>query len=179
MMSARARIWLALTTSLVLHLALLAWRMPAPAPTPPMRLEARLMVPENPPMPEENPAPAPDILEKNTIAPDTPAPPRTAPSPAVPDARPGRLKAAEEQQAVRKLSEHVLYPQSAVEAGHEGTVHLLLKLDTTGRILHASVAAGSGHPELDHAALQAALRAGRLNGGGRSELILPITFRLQ
>lgn len=177
MMSARARIWLALSVSLLLHLALLAWRMPAPAPTPPMRLEARLMVPESPPMPEEKPAP--EILEKNTIAPEAPAPVKTAPSPPAPAEKPGRLKAAEEQQAVRKLSEHVLYPQSAVEAGHEGTVHLLLKLDPNGRILHASVAAGSGHPELDHAALQAALRAGRLNGGGRSELILPITFRLQ
>lgn len=173
------RIGLALTLSVLLHLALLAGHLPTVAPTPPMRLEARLMVPETPAPPEEKTAPAPEILEKNTIAPEAPEPPKTVPSPPLPAGKPGRLKSGEEQQALRKLSEHILYPQTAVDAGHEGTVHLLLKLDPTGLILHASVAAGSGHPELDHAALQAALRAGRLNGGGRSEIIMPITFRLQ
>lgn len=178
-MVSSSRIGLALTVSVLLHLALLAGRLPVPAPTAPVRLDVRLMVPEIPDQPEEKIAPAPEIFEKNTIAPEAPPPPKAAPTPPAPGSKPGRLKTSEEQQALRKLSEHILYPQAAVDAGHEGTVHLLLKLDATGLILHASVAAGSGHPELDHAALQAALRAGRINGGGRSEIILPITFRLQ
>jgi TonB family protein len=58
-------------------------------------------------------------------------------------------------------------------------VHLLLKFDARGTILHASIAASSGHLELDQAAVQAALLSGRLNNGGKTEIILPVTFRLQ
>lgn len=175
-----ARLCLALTASLLLHLTLLAGRLPAAAPEKPPRIEARLLIPESRPQPEAAPDPA--VFEKNTLAPET-RQPETAPPAPSPRPRaatpPARLKAGDEQRALRKLSEHILYPQAAVEAGHEGTVHLLLRLDAHGTILHASVAAGSGHPELDHAALQSALRAGQLNAGGRTEIILPITFRLQ
>lgn len=171
-----ARICLALMVSLLLHVALLAGRLPVAAPDQPPRLEARLLIPEAKPQPEV--APDPEVFEKNTLAPEI----RQAEPPARPKASttpPSRLKTNDEQRALRKLSEHILYPQTAIDAGHEGTVHLLLKLDTHGTILQASVAASSGHPELDHAALQSALRAGRLNTGGRAEFILPITFRLQ
>ncbi|HWT54191.1 MAG TPA: TonB family protein [Rhodocyclaceae bacterium] len=168
-----ARICLALAVSAVLHLVLLAGHLPKPAPAQPVRLEARLVVPETKAEPVP---PAPDIFEKNTLATEPAAPP-PAPKPAT--AKPSRLKAADEQRALRKLSEHILYPQTAVDAGHEGTVHLMLKLDAGGVILQASIAASSGYPELDHAALQSALRAGRINTGGRTEVILPITFRLQ
>lgn len=147
-----------------------------------MRLDVHLAAPE---IEETQPASQPlepELFEKNTIVKeDAPKPlpqPIEPPKPAE-QKRPARLKAAEEQHALRKLSEHILYPQAAVDAGYEGTVHLHLKLDASGNIQQASVAASSGHPELDHAALQAALRAGRLNAGGRSEIILPITFRLQ
>lgn len=176
MNSPSARICLALTVSLLLHLALLAGRLPAAAPPKSPRIEARLLIPEARPLPEVPPDPG--VFEKNTLAPETtkPEPPTQARTPA---ARPSRLKASDEQRALRKLSEHILYPQAAIDAGHEGTVHLLLKLDPHGVILHASIAAGSGHPELDHAALQSALRAGQLNSGGRAEIILPVTFRLQ
>ena len=185
-MTSSSRIYLALAASALLHVALLAGQWPAAAPVKPARLDARLVIPQ---VPEEKaPPPAPEILEKNTIATEedirTPKPVQpqaaqpTPPKPAT-DKAPTRMKAAEEQRALRKLSEHILYPQAAVDAGHEGTVHLLLKLDASGAILHASIAAGSGHPELDHAAVQAALRAGRLNTGGKTEVILPITFRLQ
>lgn len=176
MNSPSARICLALTVSLLLHLALLAGHLPAATPPKPPRIEARLLIPEAKPLPEV--PPDPEVFEKNTLAPETtkPEPPAQARAPAT---RPSRLKASDEQRALRKLSEHILYPQAAIEAGHEGTVHLLLKLDAHGVILHASIAAGSGHPELDHAALQSALRAGQLNTGGRAEIILPVTFRLQ
>lgn len=178
-MTSSTRIRLALTVSVLLHLALLAGRMPVPAPQAPMRLDVNLRVP----LPEEKPPepalPEPELFEKNTIVKEAPPRPVEPPPKVAEQKRPARLKAAEEQHALRKLSEHILYPQAAVDAGHEGTVHLLLKLDANGVILHASIAAGSGHPELDHAAIQAALRAGRLNAGGRPEFILPITFRLQ
>jgi protein TonB len=174
-----SRISLALTISALLHLALLAGRMPASAPAKPVRLEARLVVPEPKPVAPPVP-PEPDIFEKNTLAPEKEHPtPPPKPVEKAPPGKPTRLKTADEQRALRKLSEHILYPQAAIDAGHEGTVHLLLKLDANGVILTASVAASSGYPELDHAALQSALRAGQLNTGGRSEIILPITFRLQ
>lgn len=175
MNSPSARICLALTVSLLLHLALLAGRLPAAAPPKPPRIEARLLIPEA--MPEAQPDP--EVFEKNTLAPETRMPEPSPAKPKTPATQPSRLKANDEQRALRKLSEHILYPQAAIDAGHEGTVHLLLKLDAHGSLLHASVAAGSGYPELDHAALQSALRAGRLNAGGRTEIILPITFRLQ
>lgn len=173
-MTTATRLRLALTLSVLFHLALLAGRLPLPAPEQAVRLEVKLAVPE---VAEEAP-PDPALLEKNTLAPETPSP-LLQPSPTRQATTPGRLKAAAEQSALRKLSEHVLYPQAAVDAGLEGTVHLLLRLDTAGSILHASIAASSGHPELDHAAVQAALRSGRLNTGGLTEVILPITFRLQ
>lgn len=179
-MTSSSRIYLALTGSILLHLVLLAGRLPVHTPAPPMRLDVKLMVPEIADKVEEKLPVDPGLFEKNTIAPEQLPPAKPAPRPIPgPDSKPTRLKSAEEQHALRKLSEHILYPQAAVDAGHEGTTHLLLKLDANGLILHASIAAGSGHPELDHAALQAALRAGRINSGGRSEIILPITFRLQ
>ena len=179
-MTSSSRIYLALTGSILLHLVLLAGRLPVHTPVPPVRLDVKLIVPEIVDKVEEKPPVDPELFEKNTIAPETALLPKPSPRPTpVPHSKPARLKAAEEQHALRKLSEHILYPQAAVDAGHEGTAHLLLKLDANGLILHASIAATSGHPELDHAALQAALRAGRINSGGRSEIILPITFRLQ
>lgn len=176
-MTTATRLCLALTISVLFHLALLAGRLPASAPRQPVRLDVKLAVP--PAVPEEAPAADPALLEKNTIAQEEP-PPALKPPPRSSQAHaPARLQAPAEQRALRKLSEHVLYPQAAVDAGLEGTVHLLLRLDTAGSILHASIAASSGHPELDHAAVQAALRSGRLNTGGLTEVILPITFRLQ
>jgi periplasmic protein TonB len=185
-MTSSSRICLALAASALLHIALMVGRLTPPSPPKPVRLDVTLSIPQV--KEDEAPPPAPDILEKNTIAteeeilPTKPIKPQAIQPPppkSAADKAPARMKAAEEQRALRKLSEHILYPQAAVDAGHEGTVHLLLKLDTSGAILHASVAAGSGHPELDHAAVQAALRAGSLNTGGKTEVILPITFRLQ
>lgn len=172
-----SRLLLALTGSLLLHLAVLAAQLLAPPKAPPVRLEVRLQVPEPPP--PEAPPPETAPLDKNTLAPETVSaepPPKPQPKPSE---KPGRLKQPEEQKALRKLADYILYPQAAVDAGHEGTVHLLLKLDPNGTVLAASVAASSGHAILDHAAIQAALRAGRIPSAGKREVILPVTFRLQ
>lgn len=182
LMRPASRLLLAIATSILLHLGLAATHLLTPPPPKPVRLDVRLVVPPAvpEPLPEQATPPAPDILEKNTIATESP-PPFVPPQPPTPEKRdkPGRLKATQEQQALRRLADYILYPQAAVDAGLEGTAHLLLKLDANGTIVSASIAASSGHPSLDHAAIQAALRAGRLNTGGRSDFILPVTFRLQ
>lgn len=194
----RPRFCLALAASLLLHLALLAGHWPAPALKPTLRLEARLVVPEAAENAKDKPLADPGILEKNTLDSDEPAqpPPQPPPllrkpTPAPQDAakrtsevRPPPLPPAQDpataaRHALRKLSEYILYPAAAKAAGHEGTVHLLIRVDADGIVNEASVAASSGYPELDHAAVEAALRAGRLDTGGRRELLLPITFRLQ
>lgn len=183
-----SRFCLALAASALLHLALLGGRLPprTHAAAPPMRLDARLMVPPTP-----TPAPDPAILEKDTIATaekEAEEVPRVLPAPPVsqPPATARRVRPAPApdprtaaQQALRKLSDYILYPPAAKAAGHEGTVHLLLRVEADGRVREVSVAASSGFPELDHAAVEAALRAGRIDAGGRSELLLPVTFRLQ
>lgn len=181
MTSSCSRLWAALIVSALLHTALLAARMPAATLPKQERLNVKLAVPEVAPTPQEPPPPPdPEVFEKNTIAPETPAePPKPKPPSTPASGKPARLKANDEQRALRKLSEHILYPQAAVDANHEGTVHLLLKLDANGLILDVDIAASSGHAELDHAAVASALRAGRLNAGGRTDIILPITFRLQ
>lgn len=182
-MTPSSRFCLALAASALLHLALLGGRLPTRthAAAPPMRLDARLMVPPAPVPPD------PGILEKDTIATaEEEAPPRVLRAPPVshPPATTRRVPAAPDphtaaQQALRKLSDYILYPPEAKAAGHEGTVHLLLRVEADGRVREVSVAASSGFPELDHAAVEAALRAGRIDAGGRSELLLPVTFRLQ
>lgn len=49
------------------------------------------------------------------------------------------------------------YPPRARRAGAEGVVTIRLRLSAAGRVLEAEVAAGSGEPLLDQAALAAAL----------------------
>ncbi len=49
------------------------------------------------------------------------------------------------------------YPARARRLGHQGTVQLLVKVDSTGRITEANVRKSSGFEELDEAAQQAML----------------------
>ncbi|MBX9848059.1 MAG: energy transducer TonB [Rhodocyclaceae bacterium] len=173
------RLLLALATSILLHLALMAVQPFTPAPVKPARLDVRLVIPAS--VPEEPPpvvSPAdPDILLKNTIATNSETP--AIKPPPDPNLKPGRLKVAQEEKASRRESKYDFYTPAAREAGLEGTVTLFLKLDAKGTILHVSVAATSGHPELDHAAVQGLLRAGRYDSGGQTEKLVPFTFRLQ
>ena len=157
------------------------WPQAAPPPPPP-RLEVKLITPIQAPIA----VPDLDVLEKNTLdkeakeAPPVLTPPPTpTPTPANPKTPPKRLPAKQEQTALRKFSEYIIYPQAAVDAGREATVHLLLSLTPEGLITAASIAASSGHRDLDEAALAAIRQAGRINVGGKTEFILPVTFRLQ
>lgn len=98
---------------------------------------------------------------------------------AVPSPTPGRKPKAREQDAQRKLFEHLFYPPEAVARGLEGEVRLLLILDPQGRILEARLASSSGHALLDQAATDAAHAMRSIPAAGVSELILPVVFKLQ
>ena len=166
---------LALAASLALHLALLGLGLPpgkvSPRETPAM-LSARLL-------PPATVRPAEPLL-KDTLA-EAEAP-RAAPAP---PPRPADAKSRRpaprtpEEAAQRKLSEVLFYPPEAVARGLEGEVRLLLTLDGNGAIRDAQVAAGSGHPILDEAAIKAALAMGSLPDAGAREVILPVVFRLR
>ncbi len=167
------RLLLALAASLALHLTLLGPGLPpgkvSPRETPAM-LSARLL-------PPATVRPAEPLL-KDTLA-EAEAP-RAAPPPQPADAE-GRRPAPRtpEAAAQRKLSEVLFYPPEAVARGLEGEVRLLLTLDGNGTIRDAQVAAGSGHPILDEAAVKAAFAMGRLPDAGAREMILPVVFRLR
>ena len=153
---------------------------PAPAP-----LEVRLRLP---------PAPA-EALLKNTLAADErrardrPTPversaPLTAAQSALPSAakapaKPAATPQRELRAAQKKLAQHQYYPPEAIAAGIEGEVHLLISLAADGSVDNVEIAAGSGHPVLDKAAVRAAWAMGSLPGASRRELILPVVFSLR
>jgi protein TonB len=172
------RLLLALLASLAIHLALLgggAWfsirlQRPdrTPAPTPAM-IDATLRVPP----PEEA------VLKDTLTETETPQPVRTLsalPSPPSPAGNPTAAKSTVAAQ--HKLAEHLYYPPDAIAAGLEGEVRLLLTLTAEGKVVDAQVARSSGHAILDQAAVRAAFAMGGLPGLDRTELILPVIFRL-
>ena len=167
------RLAAALTVSLLLHAATILWQPPAPAKKPPPpRMEVKLPAPDT----------STDVIvleESNTLDPPEPAklpePPEQKPAPA----KPGRLTQKQENRILHNLSDVLVYPQAAVDAGHEGTVLLLLIMRPDGTLQSASIAASSGHAELDEAALHAVSRLPRFDAGGKKEFIFPMTFRLQ
>ncbi len=133
------------------------------------------------PPPEVAPA---EPLLKNTLDPEdtpptplvTPVEPKpvTPPSPA-----PRNTVQREARLAQRKLNEHLFYPPEAVAQGIEGEVRLILRLGANGAVNDISIAASSGYPVLDNAAIKAAYAMGQLTGVTSRELILPVIFRLQ
>jgi protein TonB len=177
------RLLLAFVASLCIHAALLGggalfpvrFQKPqrGPSPTPAM-IDARLRAP--PPV---------EPLLKDTLTEAEPPRPAAAPTtsspPSPPLPSPGRKTtlAKSTVAAQHKLAEHLYYPPEAVAAGIEGEVRLLLTLTADGKVLDAQVARGSGHAILDRAAVRAAFAMGGLPGLDRTELILPVVFRLQ
>ena len=173
------RLILALALSLALHGGLLlpdALKRLTAAP-PPAALQATLRLP---PRPE---TPAAEPLLKNTL--DTDESPEKAKAPSVPPAtekpspKPRAQLKREVQVAQKKLAQHLFYPPEAVARGIEGEVRLIITLTDDGSIADVNVAASSGHPILDNAAIKAAYATGRLSGATSRELILPVIFRLQ
>ena len=119
-----------------------------------------------------------ETLLKNTLDQDKPQRtenPKTSPA----DRAGPRAIRQETRAAQRKLSQHLFYPAEAVARGLEGEVRLILKLADDGSVDRVSLAASSGHPILDNAAVKAAYAMGRLTGAQSRELLLPVVFRLQ
>ena len=169
-----SRLTLAFALSFALHASLLLpdimKRHPVAPPRPALQASLRL-----PPMPEQASV---EPLLKNTIdveeAPQITKPAPHAPRPAIRSAAPQDVQIAK-----RKLSKTQFYPPQAVERGIEGDVRLILKLSADGAIDDVSLAASSGHPILDNAAIKAAYAMGKLSGVVSRELILPVSFRLE
>ncbi|MBS1227216.1 MAG: TonB family protein [Proteobacteria bacterium] len=174
------RLIFALALSLALHASLvlpdLLGRLAVARPRPALQAVLRL-----PPKPEA-PPPAEPLL-KNTMDPEeTPPEPMQPPKPAPKTTKPTAPKVVakrEVQVAQRKISEHLFYPPEAIARGIEGEVRLIVKLSADGAVEDVSIAASSGHPLLDNAAIKAAYAMGRLTGASSRELILPVIFRLQ
>ena len=181
------RLIIAFALSLLVHGGLflpnIARRPSATSPPPPLQAALRL-----PPKPEPTPEPEPvhDPLLKNTLDTEEKPPPkpeaRPLPPPPKLPAKSAPVPATRKHDlsvAQRKLSELLFYPPEAVAHGIEGEVRLILKLGENGSVEDVLLAASSGHPILDNAAIRAAYAMGRLNGVTSRELILPVIFRLQ
>ena len=168
------RLTLAFALSLAVHGAALLpdflKRLPAAPPKPPLQAMLRL-----PPAPEPRPV---EPLLKNTLDAEETSPLESPPLTAKPQPVEKTRAKREVQAAQRKLSEHLFYPSEAITRGLEGEVRLILKLSASGAVDDVAIAASSGHPILDNAAIKAAYAMGALPGGPR-ELILPVIFRLQ
>lgn len=132
---------------------------PAPVdPTPP----PQLAVPETAPAPSSVSVTMPPLA----LAPSTP----TAPAPASEPARAGPEALAGSPDEVRRyvaaimrqLNRHKTYPRELKKAKVEGTVVIEFTIDAAGRLLASAVKQGSGHPELDRAAMEMLARANPL-----------------
>ena len=158
---------LALLLSIILHTALIVapnWLAAKQRPLLRPSVEARLLPPV---------APAETMAEAVSTEATTEAlPPPSLPAP------PRVLKGQSLRRAQTALAEHLFYPPQAVAQGLEGDVILLLTLSENGQLVSASIARGSGHALLDHAALDAARRLGALPGNPRQTLF-PVRFFLQ
>lgn len=172
-----SRLIFALALSLALHGGLFlvdAFKRLSAAP-PRQALQAVLR-----PLPEPE-TPPPDPVLKNTLEADETPPAAAKPPPPAKTPQADRRNAGQREvrAAQKKLSKHLYYPPEAAGRGIEGDVHLLLTLAPGGRIVDVHIAAGSGHPVLDNAAVKAAYAMGAVGETGARELILPVIFRLQ
>ena len=168
------RLIFALALSLALHGSLLLpdilKRISVAPPGPVLQASLRL------PPPQEQ-APVEPLL-KNTIEPEETIPIEEPPPAASKSIAKNSLK-RDIQLAKKKLSQTQFYPPEAVAQNIEGNVRLILKLSGDGTVDDIAIAASSGYPILDNAAIKAAYAMGRLTGVTSRELILPVIFRLE
>lgn len=177
--TSQQRFTAALAASLLLHAAVLGsglLRAMLDAPPKPV-LQATLRVPAKE-------APPVEPLIKNTLDTEDDKPvarPRQAEPPpqAKPAPKPQQAEKKQVQAAQRKLAEHTYYPEQARAQGIEGDVRLIVSLTEDGAVADVQLAASSGYPILDNAAIKAAYAMGRLPGVTVRELILPVSFRLR
>ena len=158
-----SRLVIAFALSLALHGVLLLpdlLKRLAVAPPPPA-LQATLRLP---PKPE----PPPEPLLKNTLDEDEPSqpkvpPPKTTALPQKKSAKPDPLK-REIEQAKRKLSQYIFYPETARRQGLQGTVTVFVELSADGSVEDVRVISSTGYPVLDNAAIKGFYAVGKLPG---------------
>ena len=174
------RLIIALAFSLALHgILLLPDVFNAVAPPRPV-LQASLRLPPlpPPPVPEEAPKEFEPLL-KNTL--DEQAPeevkPLAPPRPPKPETKSKvSVSQREMQDAQKKLSRYVYYPEQARKLGLEGTVMLYVELLSDGRVDDVRIVSSSGYAILDNAAIKGFYAAGKLPGKSDT---WAYTFRLQ
>lgn len=144
-----------------------------PPPPPPVRS----------PPPKPRPAPAKPVV----AAPQpSPAPATSAPSPQAvppvagtpaPTAAPSIVPGWNVQLAAW-LAQHKTYPSAARQRGEEGEVMIRFTVEDNGRVSAVSIDKGSGHPDLDAAALRMLQGATLPAPGAIATRTVRIRFRL-
>jgi protein TonB len=84
------------------------------------------------------------------------------------------------RQHLKKLDEdQQFYPEEARRQGLQGTVEVLLIIDTNGNVSAARVEESSGHRMLDEAALRAVRSLRSLPADAPQQSVIPVRFRLR
>ena len=168
------RLALALTFSLLLHLAPFLRDLLATAPQENHRppLQARLA----PPPPTLAPVQPPlELPPANKATPEKhPEPKKQPPKTAGNKSWSQEIRRQFQQQQARGL----FYPAEAIARGLEGEVLVLIILDESGQVSAARVEQGSGYPLLDEAALRAVRALHSLPADAPREAMQPVRFRL-
>jgi protein TonB len=178
-------VW-AFALSLTLHAVSMLlpspWQKPSAQEVARSILTARLEPREAEPPPQPEPAEEPVVKAKveEPIKAEIAKPrPKPRPKERPVEKKPEPLEGQQLDDALAQLADKLLYPPEAIKQGLEGETLLVLDVGAGGRIAMASIAASSGHPVLDQAALRAVRQVGSLSPtlAGRS-ILLPVRFRL-
>lgn len=169
------RLALALTISLLLHLAPflegLPQRPPMPAPPPPLQAELRIA----PSLPAQAPLALPEAVPAAVPAKATPPAKKVLTAPTAP-----RTWQEEVRQQFRKQHErNLFYPAAAIAQGIEGEALVLLILDADGQVSAARIEESSGQRILDDAALRAVRALRSIPADAPRETLIPVRFRLR
>lgn len=93
---------------------------------------------------------------------------------------------ANASQIVKEITQHIVYPQSAVEKGISGTVIVQIKIDKAGNIQESTIVK-SLHPDCDKAVLTAFTKVSKetlkaiagIMGKQSDTFMVPVRFRVQ
>lgn len=114
----------------------------------------------------QTPKPAPLASRPGPVRSDDPAPavPQDDEAPAPPAPPEGREAPAQEAQSYRRaimarLEARRFYPGTALQRDWQGSGAVLFRIERSGRLLEAAMAASTGHAPLDRAALGIVQRA--------------------